>query len=61
MEVLFQQKEESKRKQEEEFLKLSKTERFAHFVALSEFFLSFPSKKKREEKNNNYTITIYTK
>jgi len=60
MEISFQSKEESKYKQEKEFLALSKTERFLNFLALSKYFLSFPTKKK-EVNENNFTITIIRK
>lgn len=35
MQIRFQSKEESKRQQQEAFLKLSGAERFIHFLALS--------------------------
>lgn len=52
MEIIFQTKEESKKKQEEEFLSLSGSERMIRFFQLSEFFLQFPSNRKEENKNN---------
>lgn len=61
MEISFQNKEESKRKQEQEFLALSKSERFLRFISLSNYFLrSFPTKK-REENKNNFIISIKNK
>ncbi|TDO84015.1 hypothetical protein EV143_101460 [Flavobacterium chryseum] len=36
MEIRFQTKEESNKQQQEDFLKLSKTERFYSFLRLSE-------------------------
>jgi len=44
MEIRFQTKEESNRQQYEEFLKLSKVERFYSFLRLSERMSKFPIK-----------------
>ncbi|PCI95503.1 MAG: hypothetical protein COB15_12145 [Flavobacteriales bacterium] len=58
MEVVFQSKEDSNRKQEEEFLKLLPMERFYRFLKLSEAskrLFPFNSKK---EKENNFNIII---
>lgn len=42
MEVRFQTKEESNKQQQEDFLKLSKVERFYSFLRLSERISRFP-------------------
>jgi hypothetical protein len=61
MKVTFQNKEESNKQQEAEFLALSKTERFFRFLSLSEYFLKFPTYKMKGERKNNFTINIRTK
>jgi hypothetical protein len=58
MQIRFQTKEESKRLQEEEFLKLSPAERFYAFLRLSERMKSFPAKIKEETKTDNFVIII---
>jgi hypothetical protein len=60
MKVKFQTKNDSTKEKEEEFLALSKTERFFRFLELSAYFLSLPSKKK-EEKKGNFIIEIPAK
>ena len=60
MEVKFQTKEESKRKQREEFLKLSGGERFMKFLELSRQINRIPSKHQLsfEERNKgNFMLT----
>ncbi|MFV8351967.1 hypothetical protein [Flavobacterium sp.] len=57
MELHFQTKEESNRKQLEDFLKLSKTERFYHFLRLMEKVNQFPVKRKNDI-NSNFIIQI---
>ena len=60
MEVKFQTKEESKRKQQEEFLKLSGGERFMRFLELSRRINRIPSKHQMsfEERNKgNFMLT----
>lgn len=52
MELKFQTKEESKKLQQEEFLKLTKVERFYQFLRLSEMANHFPTKNKPMEKDN---------
>lgn len=52
MELKFQTKEESKKLQQEEFLKLTKVERFYQFLRLSEMANRFPTKYKPMEKDN---------
>lgn len=44
MEIRYQSKEESTRQQREAFLKLTPSERFASFLALSRKMLKFPTK-----------------
>ena len=57
MELHFQTKEESNRKQLEDFLKLSKIERFYQFLRLMEKVNQFPIKHKNEI-NSNFIIQI---
>ncbi len=57
MEVRFQTKEESNKLQQEEFLKLSKVERFYKFLRLSEAANRFPTKLKPMIKDN-FIISI---
>ncbi len=52
MEIKFQSKEESKKRQEEEFLALSREERFLRFIELSNSFLKFPSKTAQSDDSN---------
>jgi hypothetical protein len=55
MELFFQTKAESNKKQLDDFLKLSKVERFYSFLRLMERVQEFPVKHK-EEKNNNFIL-----
>jgi len=57
MELHFQTKEESNRKQLEDLLKLSKTERFYRFLRLMEKVNQFPIKHKNDI-NSNFIIQI---
>ena len=57
MKVSFQTKEESKRIQQEAFLKLDGGERFYRFLELMMYFKKFPTNKKKE-KNDNFMIEI---
>ncbi len=52
MEIKFQSKEESKKNQEEEFLALSREERFLRFIELSNSILKFPSKTDKSDDSN---------
>lgn len=45
VEIRFQTKKESNKQQQEDFLKLSKTEKFYSFLRLSERISKFPVKK----------------
>jgi len=58
MEIGFQTKEESNRQQHEEFLKLSKVERFYSFLRLCERMSKFPVKKKVDKNKDNFQIVI---
>ena len=60
MEILFQTKEESNKKQLDDFLKLSKQERIYSFLNLMQDMKRFPSKGK-DEKKSNFLITINCK
>ena len=57
MELHFQTKEESNRKQLEDFLKLSKTKRFYQFLRLMEKVNQFPMKHKNDI-DSNFIIQI---
>ena len=57
MKVSFNTKEESKKIQQQEFLKLTGAERIYRFLELMVFFNKFPTKKIKE-KNNNFVIEI---
>lgn len=57
MEIRFQTKEESKRQQEEAFLKLSKSERVWRFFELMQKSKSLPVKE-RPVKSDNFIIHI---
>lgn len=61
MEIRFQTKEESNKKQKEDFLKLSKTERFYSFLRLSERISRFPVKNKVDKNKDNFIIVINAK
>ena len=52
MEIKFQSKEESNKRQEEEFLALSREERFLRFIELSNSILKFPSKTDKSDDSN---------
>ena len=58
MKITFQTKEESKQQQEEEFLKLSKVERFYAFIQLSERVSYFPTKHKIDKNKDNFIIHL---
>lgn len=52
MEIKFTTKEESKKEQQEAFLKLSKSERFLLFLKLSKMFNQMSTKHIYDFKNN---------
>lgn len=52
MEIKFRSKEESNKRQEEEFLALSREERFLRFIELSNFILKLPSKSDQSDDSN---------
>ena len=52
MEIRFTTKEESKKLQEEAFLKLSPVERVINFLQLFAQFMQFPTTKPYNTKNN---------
>ncbi|MXO07404.1 hypothetical protein [Flavobacterium sp. HBTb2-11-1] len=58
MEIRFQTKEESNKRQQEDFLKLSKVERFYAFLRLSERISKFPVKNKVNKNKDNFLIVI---
>lgn len=60
MKITFQTKEQSNSQQLDDFLKLSKAERFFSFVIISKKINSFPTKK-RLLKNTNFIIDFTTK
>lgn len=60
MKIQFQTKEESNKKQLEDFLKLSKAERIYSFLRLIEEVKRFPTKEKEKE-NSNFVIVINSK
>lgn len=57
MKISFNTKEESKRIQQENFLKLTGAERVYRFIELMQYFNQFPSKIKKN-KNKNFIIEI---
>ena len=61
MELTFQTKEESNKKQLEDFLKLSKSERIYSFLRLSESVAKFPVKNKVDKNKDNFIIQIKPK
>jgi hypothetical protein len=61
MKITFQTKEESNNIQTEEFLKLSKTERFYSFIRLCEQMAKFPVKNKIDKNKDNFIIHIKPK
>lgn len=60
MQIHFRTKEESNRAQEEEFLKLSPSERFYAFIKLMHDLRDFPSNSSEEEmkEKENFVIEI---
>jgi len=58
MEIRFQTKEESNKQQQEDFLKLSKVERFYSFLRSSERISRFPVKNKVDKNKDNFQIVI---
>ena len=61
MEILFQTKEESNKKQLIDFLNLSKIERIYSFLDLIFKMKQFPVKNKIENKNANFIIELKSK
>lgn len=61
MEIRFQTKEESNKEQQEDFLKLSKTERVYAFFRLMEQVSRFPIKNKEDKNKDNFLIVIKPK
>ncbi len=61
MEIRFRTKEESNKQQQEDFLKLSKVERFYSFLRLSERMSKFPIKDKIDKNKDNFLIVIERK
>lgn len=61
MEIRFQTKEESNQQQQQDFLKLSKVERFYSFLRLSERISKFPVKNKQNKNKDNFLIVIKPK
>lgn len=61
MEIRFRTKEESNKQQQEDFLKLSKVERFYSFLRLSERMGKFPIKDKIDKNKDNFLIVIERK
>ncbi len=57
MKITFTTKKESKQQQQDNFLKLSKKERFYAFLRLSERISKFPTKAKKK-KSDNFIIVI---
>ena len=60
MEIRFQTKDESNQQQEDEFLKLSKSERVWRFFELMQKSKSLPIKE-QPAKSNNFIINIHLK
>jgi hypothetical protein len=56
MEIRFQTKEQRNKQQQEDFLKLSKVERFYSFLRLSERISRFPLKNKADKNKDNFVI-----
>jgi hypothetical protein len=61
MKIEFQTKEESNKKQQEEFLRLSKVERLYSFFRLMERMRDFPIKNKIDRHKDNFLIIISQK
>ena len=60
MKISFQTKEESKRQQEEEFLKLSPSERLLSFLVMLKQLRDLPTKAQYDTKDN-FVIEIKSK
>lgn len=60
MQIIFQTKEESNKRQFEDFLKLSKSERIYSFICLLMKSKQLP-KKGKEKKSTNFLIEIKSK
>jgi hypothetical protein len=58
MKISFQTKEESNKKQLDDFLKLSKSDRIYSFIRLSESIPKFPVKNKVDKNKDNFIIYI---
>jgi hypothetical protein len=61
MEIKFQNKEESNKQQQDDFLKLSKAERVYAFFRLMERVSKFPVKNKIESNKDNFIIELKAK
>jgi hypothetical protein len=61
MEIRFQTKEQSNKQQQDDFLKLSKAERFYSFLRLMERINQFPVKNKVNKNKDNFLIEIKSK
>ena len=61
MEIRFQTKEQSNKQQQDDFLKLSKTERVYAFFRLMERVSKFPVKNKEIKNKDNFLIVIKSK
>jgi hypothetical protein len=61
MKISFQTKEESNKKQLDDFLKLSKSDRIYSFIRLSESISKFPVKNKVVKNKDNFIIYIKPK
>ena len=61
MEIRFQTKQESNKRQQEDFLKLSKVERIYSFLRLMERVNQFPVKNKVNKNKDNFLIVIKSK
>lgn len=61
MQITFQTKEESNKKQLDDFLKLSKSERIYSLIRLSESISKFPVKNKVDKNKDNFIIYIKPK
>ncbi|MDT8412323.1 MAG: hypothetical protein RQ875_07680 [Vicingaceae bacterium] len=58
MQISFTDKDTQNKIQQDEFLKLSPTERVIRFFILSEQMLFFPIKNKKNSSSNNFEIVI---
>jgi hypothetical protein len=61
MKISFQTKEESNKKQLDDFLKLSKSDRIYSFIRLSESISKFPVKNRVDKNKDNFIIYIKPK